>query len=394
MNITIACKYFSPRGGAQTFLFNFVRHLLQANHRVKVITMEVEGKMDGVETQEVAMPPVPKTFRDVTFARIAQKALQEDEHDLSFGEQKTWGADIVRPGGGVHLEYIPQVIKSYPSATMRLLRSITKRLSLKERLNLHIERKLYHDPTLKCVIANAPLVKRHLLKHYPNLEGKIEVVYNGTDCERFRPELRRHRDEVRRELDIPADALVGVFVSYDLRRKGLPTVLRALSILKEKYPSRNISTIVVGKRKSWAERIAARQDVTDRIHFVGPTDPDRYYGASDLLLLPSFFDPCANVTLEGLACGLPAITSAQNGAHELLTPGVDGFYVDEASDAAQMAGFIEHFLDPEVLERSREAARQLALDHPLGRMFGEIMDILEPLAEKKGVRSAGGRNGQ
>lgn len=384
MKITIACKYFSPRGGAQTFLFNFVRHLLEADHRVRVITMEVEGEMEGVEAREVSMPPVPKTFRDVVFARVAQKALQEDEHDLSFGEQKTWGADVVRPGGGVHPEYIPQVIKSYPSAPMRLLRSLTKRISLKERLNLHIERKLYADPGLRCVIANAPLVKRHLLKHYPHLAGRIAVVYNGTDCERFSPRLRQqHRAEVRAELDLPDDALVGAFVSYDLRRKGVPTVLHALSILKKKYPSRSASAIVVGKRKSWADRIASKLDVTDRVRFVGPKDPERYYGASDLLLLPTYFDPCANVTLEGLACGLPAITSVQNGAHELLTPGVDGFYLSDASDGAQMAGFIEYFFDPDRLARAGKAARELALDHPLEQMFGEIMEVLKPLASHR-----------
>lgn len=338
--------------------------------------------MEGVEIRRISMPPVPKTLRDVTFARRSQKALQKDDYDVSFGEQKTWGVDVVRPGGGVHLEYIPQVIKSYPSAPMRFFRSVTKRLSLKERLNLYIERKLYHDSSLQCVIANAPLVKRHLLKHYPHLADKISVVYNGTDCERFSPDLTRHREKIRRELDLSNDALVGAFVSYDLRRKGLATVIRALSILKEKYPNREISCIVVGKRKRWADKLASREKVTDRMRFVGTADPEPYYGASDLLFLPSFFDPCANVTLEGLACGLPAITSAQNGAHELLTPGVDGFYVDEASDAPQFAGFVEHFLDETKLHKASRAARELALQHPLDKMCGEIMALLEPLANR------------
>jgi UDP-glucose:(heptosyl)LPS alpha-1,3-glucosyltransferase len=381
MKITIACKYLSQRGGAQTFLFNFVRHLLGAGHQVKVITMEADGAIEGVEVEKIPLPLLPKTFRDVTFARLAESALRNDQHDLSFGEQKTWGADVVRPGGGVHPEYMPQVIKSYPSAAMRLFRSFTKHISLKERLNLHIERKLYQDPDLRCVIANSCIVKRDLLKHYPDLRGRIAVVYNGTDCTRFGPQLRgRHRAEVRRELKLPEDALVGAFVSYDLRRKGLPTVLRALSILKKKYPSRSASAIVVGKRRAWAQRIAAKLDVRDRVRFVGSQQPDRYYGASDLLLLPSYFDPCANVTLEGLACGLPAITSVQNGAHELLTPGVDGFYVSDASNAPQMAGFVEYFFDEDRLERASMAARELALDHTLERMFGEIMDVLEPLA--------------
>ena len=383
MKITIACKYFSPRGGAQTFLFDFVRHLLADGHQVKVITMEAKRRMEGVRTQTVSLPPVPKTFRDAMFARAARRILRHDDSDLSFGEQKTWGADVIRPGGGVHLEYIREIIKSYPSAAMRALASVTKRVSPKELLNHYVERKLYQAPGPKCVIANSELVRRHLLKHYAHLKGRIVVVYNGTDCERFSPDLRLHRPRVRRELDIPEEGIVGAFVSFDLRRKGLPTVLRSLSILKRKPPRRDAYVIVVGKHKGWAERLARSLGVHDRVRFVGPQAPDPYYGASDLLVLPSYFDPCANVTLEGLACGLPSLTSVHNGAHELLTPGHDGFYVRDSSDAAQFAGFIEHFMDPLKLARASEAARALALKHTTWDQYDQIMNVIAPIAEEK-----------
>jgi UDP-glucose:(heptosyl)LPS alpha-1,3-glucosyltransferase len=387
MKLTIACKYFSPRGGAQTFLLNFVRCLLADGHRVKVVTMQAEGEMEGVQTRVLSLPPVPKTLRDVLFARATRRLLSRDDCDLSLGEQKTWGADVVRPGGGVHLEYIRQIVRSYPSAPMRAIRSLTKRLSPKERLNLYIERRLYADPRLRLVIANSPLVRRHLLRHYPALEGRIAVVYNGTDCARFSPDLRRHRQQARAELALPQDALVGAFVSYDLRRKGLPTVLRALSILRRKG-ARPVYALVVGRRKAWAARLARTLGVEDRVRLVGPQEPDRFYGGSDLLLLPSYFDPCANVTLEALACGLPVITSVQNGAFEMLTPALDGFYVSDPADAAQFAGFIEHFMDPERLRRASEAARALALKHTLEHQYREIMNALAPIADQEAAQSS------
>jgi len=383
MNITITCKYFSPRGGAQTFLLGFVEHLLGEGHHVKVITMEVKGETDGVRTQIVSLPPVPKTFRDVMFARAARKALQHDEYDVSFGEQKTWGADVVRPGGGVHLEYIAQIIKSYPSPAMRTLASVTKRLSPKELLNHYIERRLHADPSLRCVIANSDLVRKHLLKHYPELEGRVEVVYNGTDCDRFSPALRTHRSQVRRDLGIPEEAVVGAFVSFDLRRKGLPTVLRSLSILKGKPVQGDAYAVVVGWRRRWAETLARKLGVQDRVRFVGAREPDPYYGASDLLVLPSYFDPCANVTLEALACGLPVLTSVHNGAYELLTPGRDGFYVRDSSDAAQLAEFMQYFMDPQKLAEASRAARTLALKHTAREQFSRLLDIITRVAEQK-----------
>jgi len=390
MKVTIACKYFSPRGGAQTFLINFARCLVADGHSVKVVTMEAGAAVEGVATRIVRPRGVPRTLRDFLFARATLRALDGDDSDLIFGEQRTWGADVVRPGGGVHREHLREVVKSYPSAAVRVVRRVTKRLSLKEYLTCLVERRLYLKHTPRLVIANSDMLRRQLVAHYPALADRIALVYNGTDCERFNPGLRSHRARVRAELSIPEDAIAGAFVSFDFRRKGLPTLLRSLAMLKRKPSRREVFAIVVGRRKAWAQRLAGRLGVEDRVRFVGPRAPDPYYGACDLLLLPSYFDPCANVTLEGLACGLPAITSAHNGAHELLTPGRDGFYVRDSGDAAQFAGFIEHFMEPDVIARASEAARALALEHTLRRQYDEIVAAITPVAEQKARRRGRG----
>ena len=382
MKVVISCKYFSPRGGAQTFLFNLATSLVADGHSVKVLALESEKEIRGVQVEPLDTLPVPKTFRDLAYARASRRALAEEEADVTFGEQKSWGADVVRPGGGVHLEYMKQTVKSYPSSFVRAVKSVTRRWKTKELINHYIEKKLYAVPGPKAVIANSQLVREHLLKHYPQLEDRVELVYNGVDCERFSPKLREeHRFEVREELDIPQDALVGVFVSFDWRRKGLATVIRALSVLKDRETGPQVYCIVVGKGKQVrTELYAKRRGVGDRLRFAGVTEPDRYYGASDLLLLPTFFDPCANVTFEGLACGLPVVTTVFNGAYEVLHPGVDGFYMDDAADEKQMAEFIEYFTGETYLERASTAARGLALQYTVERMYKETRQILKKAA--------------
>jgi len=385
MKVTISCKYFSPRGGAQTFLFNLAKCLLADGHSVRVLALEFEAETEGIEVSPIAIPPVPKTLRDLAYARASKKALAADDADVSFGEQKSWGADVVRPGGGVHPEYMKQTLRSYPSPIVRMLKSMTRPHSPKEMLNHYIERQLYNPPGPRCVIANSRMVRQHLLKHYPHLQGRIELIYNGADCQRFSPELKGiHRERVREELNIPRDALVGVFASYDWRRKGLTTLIKALATLKHNSTPVPVYAIIVGKgKRTRAELLARSLEVADRLRFVGVGAPDRYYGASDLLLLPSFFDPCANVTLEGLACGLPVITTVHNGAHELLTQGREGFAMKDPADADEMVKFIEQFFDPTRLCAASEAARQLALRHTMQDMYGQIRDVLVRVAESK-----------
>jgi len=378
VKIVICCKSFSSGGGAQTWLGNMTEALLADGHSVKILAAAGKGSMDGVELQRLSIPPVPKTLRDLAFAKACKKALSGERADVVFGEHKAWGADVIMPGGGVHRFYIQQTVRSYPFAFQRAANSLTRRLSPKELLNHHIEKKLYGAPGPACIITNSKMIKRHVLEEYPHLEGRVEAVYNAVDCERFHPELRtRHREEVRRELGIPSNALVGVFVAMDWRRKGLHTIIRALSILKDRDDLPPVYAIVVGKGKVWrAAPFAWINEVLDRLRFVGYSKPDRYYGASDMVLLPSFFDPCANVTTEGLAVGLPVITSKWNGGYELISPGENGFYVDDPADAGKMAAFIEHFADEEARDRAADSAREEALKHKMGDMYSRVKQIL------------------
>ena len=387
MKITIACKYYSPRGGAQTFLRNFVEHLAADGHQVRIIALEVQDASEGVAVHVARPRGLSKGLRALRFAREVSRLLKADDCDLSFSEQRMFGADVVRPGGGVHKEHLRLIPMSYPNTVLRALKAVAMRISPKEHADYVIERRLYRDPALRCLIANSKLLRDHLVKHYPHLKDRVHVVYNGADCQRFSPSLKSHHARVRAELQIPADALVGAFVSHNFRRKGLAAVLQALAILKRKRTQRPVHVIAVGREKGWGPRLARHLGVEDCVRFTGPQTPDRYYGASDFLALPTFYDPCANVTVEGLACGLPAITSIYNGAYEMLTAGVNGFYMRDPSDAAQLAGFIEHYMDAEKLAAASAAARELALQYTFDHQYRRLMDVLAPVAAQKAKES-------
>jgi UDP-glucose:(heptosyl)LPS alpha-1,3-glucosyltransferase len=391
MKVTICCKRFAEAGGAETFLVNFVRRLLADGHRVRVLTPHPGAGAEGADVVRLRIPPSPRALADLLLARAARSALASEDADVTFSDQKCWGAHVVRPGGGVQREYVEQREKSYRGPLRMAVNRIGRSLSPRERLRIYVDEKLYEPPGPRCVIANSDMVRRELLRHFPHLSDRIRVVYNGADTGRFTPDLRKaHRRAVRRELGIPDDALVGAFVGHDWRRKGLFTLIEAVGVLARRSAAKPVYAIVVGKgTQPEAEAFAKRNHAAGRVLFVGAAPPDRYYGASDLLVLPSYYDPCANVTMEALACGLPVVTSVFNGAFELLTPGVNGFYVSDASDSAQLAGFIEHFADDAALAVGAKAARALALEHPLDRMYAGIISAIAPVAEEN--RRLGGR---
>ena len=79
--------------------------------------------------------------------------------------------------------------------------------------------------------------------------------------------------------------------------------------------------VVVGHDRNPARyrALARRHRVAARVTFAGPqADPRPFYGAADVFLLPTLYDPLSNAVLEALACGLPVITSTRCGAGELV----------------------------------------------------------------------------
>ena len=81
-----------------------------------------------------------------------------------------------------------------------------------------------------------------------------------------------------------------------------------------------------------------------------------YYGRCSVFVLPTLEDGFAVVTGEAMACGLPAITTFNNGAADVITHGTDGFVVPIRSPDA-IAGHLEAlYRDRELLQAMSEAA--------------------------------------
>ncbi len=101
----------------------------------------------------------------------------------------------------------------------------------------------------------------------------------------------------------PTDA-VALFAGMNYRLKGLEPLLHAVGRM---WRDRPLLLLVAGSPKTAPfERLAKRLGVADRVRFIGYCDDMRNaYFAADFFVHPTFYDPCSNVVLEAMACGLP-----------------------------------------------------------------------------------------
>jgi UDP-glucose:(heptosyl)LPS alpha-1,3-glucosyltransferase len=95
--------------------------------------------------------------------------------------------------------------------------------------------------------------------------------------------------------------------------------------------------------------------VANDVAFLGDVeDPVPAYHASDVFVLPTLYDPCPLVVLEALACGVPVITTAYNGATELMTLPRDGVVLNDPMDVMELALAMLRFDEAEVSRLARE----------------------------------------
>ncbi len=170
------------------------------------------------------------------------------------------------------------------------------------------------------IIAISNATKDYVLRLGAKPE-KVKVIYNGVDLARFRA-INGKRQEMRKKLCIPSNAVVILTVRRLVYKNGIDTLLDCAKIAVNKNP--NIVFLVVGKGpdlESVRMQIAQLgiQDKFRLAGFVSDADLPSYYNVGDLFVLPSKSgEGLPLVALEAMACGLPVVATDVGGIKEIL----------------------------------------------------------------------------
>jgi len=316
LKLALIRQRYTDFGGAELYVSRLAELLVERGHQVHVIAREWKAEpQEGLFFHAVTAGG-PTFVRLKTFARAAARIVQEENFDLVHSFERTDCQDVFRAGDGCHREWLERRARAGGPGRRWL-----DRINPRHRAFLELEARLFSSPRLKTVIVNSKLGRDEIIRHYGLPPDRFRVIYNGLDRTRFHPGLRAgFREEVRAELQLEPGEPVALFVGSGFARKGLAELIRAL-------PQTTVKLLVAGKDKIEPYRnLARRLGLADRVLFLGPrADVDRLYGAADLFVLPSCYDPFANACLEALAAGLPVVTTVETGAAEVVQEGLNGY---------------------------------------------------------------------
>lgn len=329
----------ASQGGLEKYASRIASAFVQKGARVTCLTTGAIPSNNTVAFHSIKTASWPGFVRMEQYDRFVQRWLQNHRADLVFGMDRNRYQTHIRAGNGVHAAYLESRL-----ATDGRLKALLCQLNPLHRKILALEKCAFEHRGLQKLFTNSRMVRDQVLARYAIDPLKIQVVHNGVEWHEMGSPFANW--EMERAINLQKFGLDPnrfhfLFIGNGYLRKGLDRLLLGLSQLK----FRDFSLSVVGKDKhlDLYRAKALQLGLKDRVHFFGPSQEILpFYQLADVLVIPSFYDPFANVTVEALAMGLFVLSSKHNGGHEILTP--------------QNGATVENLLAPDSMVHALETA--------------------------------------
>ena len=216
--------------------------------------------------------------------------------------------------------------------------------------------------------------RRMLVEHVGLPAGRIAVISNGIDTERFAPASRRRRDSAGPTIIGTVGGLTPV--------KNHAVLLRACGVLAQGGLDLELRIAGSGPLAGELLRLAGALGLDGRLALPGHVDDvPAFLRGLDIFALPSRTEAHPNALLEAMACGLPCVACNVDGIREVLLNGRLGILVYGADPGAMAVAIAELAVLPRRRAALGFAARQHVCQHySVERMAAEYASLYASVA--------------
>lgn len=383
--IALALENFSRfSGGAESYAVELADTLKRNGWHVHLIGHSWDGSPEGVIFHKI--PKLSKLFppflRILYFALKHRTIVKKLDLNVIVGFGNTIEMNVYQSHGGVHFVSSLRKIRAETSRFVRFVKTVLTFITPKSLARSWIESAPFRKSPMPTVIAISDMVRNDICQRYHLKKDQIHLIYNGVNLRRFAGILEaERRASIRGALGFSQETLF-LFMAYDFRKKGVRYLIEAAAKLKEAVGPEKFGVVIVGSRPSPAlQRLVQKLNLESTVIFNGPTkEPEKFYKACDVFILPTFYDACSLVVFEAMACGLPVITTVDNGASGILTNGLDGTVLTDPRCIKEMAEAMGRFLDNDFLGEASKAAISTVSRYSVEANHSKMLAIFDSVA--------------
>lgn len=362
-------------GGADNQVFRLACGLQDRGHRVRLVSMVTPGPIgelaarSGIPVESLGMArgiPDPRAL--LAFARMIRREQPQVLHShLIHANLLARLVRVIAP--------VPIVVCTVHSIWEgRMFRELAYRLT--DRLC---------DLTTQVSYAGAERYVR--VNAVP--PGKIQVIPNGVDTRRFRPDPQA-RDRVRSELQLGQEFTWLAVGRFEVA-KDYPNLLQAFAQVAARREDATLIVAGGGTLRDEVERLAGSLGLTRRVRFLGiRQDIPDLMNAADAYVLASAWEGMPVVLLEAAACGLPAVATDIGGCSEVVRPGETGYLVPPRTPEALAQAMLHIMALTPAERRAMGAAARARVEahYSLEKMIDRWEALYRTLLENRGCQAA------
>lgn len=357
-NVTLIKSTLHKTGGLEKYTWQLAEDFCALSAAVTILTTGSITPPFASPLLKIVSFPIRHAFSFLQllhFDSACSHYLAEHPTPIVFSLDRTRVQTHIRAGNGVHAAYLQQ-----RSREEGRFKSLSFHLNPLHRAILAIEKKAFEDPHLKILFTNSQMIKNEILSHYRVRPDAITVLHNGVEWHAMQSAFdnwQEGRAIALQKYCLDPSAYHFLFIGHNYQRKGLDKLLRALSEIQHAP----FQLSVIGKDKNLAhfQHLAKECGLENKVFFFGPShDITSFYQLADCLVIPSVYDPFANVTVEALAMGLFIVSSQTNGGSEVLSPH-SGAIIEVLDDPSSFAQSLELALS---LPKTRDSASRIRSD--------------------------------
>jgi glycosyltransferase involved in cell wall biosynthesis len=354
MKIFQVVPYFPPHiGGLETYVSILSRMLAARGHEVTVFTssqgeFSVTEEVDAVRIHRLRAlvkiynnPVAPSLFAKL-FKEDRPDILHAHQYPIFFSEASALAGLVRRIPIVTHLHVIPEaksVLSSVASSFYyKLLWKFTLRSARK--------------------IAVPSLAYKSLLLRLGYGASKIRLVPYGVDVEMFNAHVSGKGFRKKYGCE---DSRVVLTVGRLNYQKGFHVLIKALRLIRKEFKNAKLVIVGEGEDRGNLEKLARELKLADAVIFAGALPYEelpKAYAASDVFVLPSFFESFGIALIEAEAVAKPVVGTRVGGVTEAVVAGQSGILVEPGNPGSLAEAVEEILADRSLAKKMGENGRK------------------------------------
>ena len=372
MKIALVSPYdYAYPGGVANHIRHLHEHFTEAGHDVRVITPSSLPE-EGLDSPNIIVCGRPFSVpANGSIARIALSLRLSKRVKQVLAEEQF---DVIH----LHEPLVPTLpitVLRFSTATNVATFHAAHDRSLPYMYTWRILKRWFRKLDGKIAVSRA--AEAFVSQYFP---GSYNIIPNGIDLDRFRPDLEPLPEFCDGKLNI-------LFVGRFEKRKGLRFLVRAYARIKAEMP--NTRLVIVGPdggAKAAYQKSIQRAGLEDVVFtgFVPDNILPRYYRSAHVFCAPNTGQESQGIILlEALACGTPVVASNIDGFATVITHGEEGLLVPP-QDAEKLSLALVHLLaDAGLRERLAAQGMLTAQRYTWKRVAAQVLSYYERLHQAK-----------